>query len=292
MHKLLLFFLLIIPLLSCNRQQNTRQISDHRDSIKDTAVEQDKRMLEREERDIFYLLDSICRSRALDDVLNKVYKNRTEKNYYLKYEYSLDTVIGAIEGWSIPVWFKYGNLFSSAGKHLIISRHSPFYNGAFIDVYKFQDNGLQYLMGINERPVVTDTIRDINGDGLKDLDIWWYPMSGCCRRNVHTVFLQKSDGTFTQEYEFINPNFYPEEKLVRGVTYGYESQLYKYKWNGLNVDTLEFVFRTAKHADAEKFEYYRINSKGDTSQIKSIPKEYFDLDDLDSLGAYTYDDED
>ena len=71
------------------------------------------------------------------------------------------------------------------------------------------------------------------------------------------------------------------------------SQLYKYKWNGLEVDTLEYVFRKNKRGDDENFEYYRINERGDTSRIKAIRKEYLSLNDFDSMGvAFNYEDDD
>jgi len=285
-------------LFSCNKRKNIQQASDSRDTIENIESEakenndrQQQLAKERHERDISYLLDSICRTEALTDVFSQVNKQIDAPFFENEFEYTSDAVIEGTTDYTIPVKFRFGNLFSHGCKHLIVSQYSPFYMGAFIDVFQNKDGQFKHLISLDERAVINDTIKDINGDGLKDLDIWSYSHSGCCRRNLHTVFLQKQDGTFTEEYEFINPNFYPKEGLIRGVTYGYDSKLYKYKWNGWTVDTLEFVFRKGKNQDDEYFEYYRINSKGDTSQVKNIPKEYLSIDDFDSLGIVYISDE-
>ena len=48
-------------------------------------------------------------------------------------------------------------------------------------------------------------------------------------------------GQISSGYQGINPTFSTKEKLIRGVQYGYLAALSKYKWNGLKVDTLEFI---------------------------------------------------
>lgn len=91
---------------------------------------------------------------------------------------------------------------------------------------------------------VNDTIRDINGDGLNDFVVNWYGSSGCCLKAFSNVYLLHSDKkTFSINFEFINPTFSPKEKIIRGVCYGHPSdtEMYKYKWNGEVVDTLEYI---------------------------------------------------
>ncbi len=48
---------------------------------------------------------------------------------------------------------------------------------------------------------------------------------------------------FSKNFEFINPTFSPKEKIIRGICYGHPSktEMYKYKWNGETIDTLEYI---------------------------------------------------
>lgn len=130
-----------------------------------------------------------------------------------------------------------------------------------------------------------DSIFDVNGDGSPDLVLMSYPASGCCLANVHHVYLHlPNQGTFTPEYEFINPTFSPAEKLVRGVNYGHPgmTELYKYRWNGLRVDTLEWI----QPFPPQSKTYVRTRppllhhpEKG--SPVRSIPSEYRQVNGFD-----------
>jgi len=295
MKKLLLSFAILF-FIFCNKSKNVEYSLFYQDSVKSFTEKMKKqanagykKMRERRDQDIEWALDSIGRQRALGDALSLVYKNKGSRYFAKEYVFDKDTIIDGEEyNYSVKVSLKYGNLFSTPNKYLILQRSSNLVLGSYLDFYMLNDGHLLALASIDRYHSMEDTIRDINGDGLKDLDIWWYPPSGCCRRNIHTVFLQKTNGNFTEEYEFVNPNFYPEEKLVRGLTYGYDSQLYKYRWNGFRVDTIEYVFRTYNH-NLDKEDFYKINAKGDTVKIKNIPKEYLSLDDFDSMGTVTLD---
>lgn len=91
---------------------------------------------------------------------------------------------------------------------------------------------------------MNDTIRDINGDGYYDFVVNWYGVTGCCLKAFSNVYLLRpGQGTFSNSVEFINPTFSPKEKMIRGVCYGHpgQTELYKFKWNGEQTDTLEYV---------------------------------------------------
>jgi hypothetical protein len=103
--------------------------------------------------------------------------------------------------------------------------------------------------------------------------------SGCCRRDVYNVYLNQPDkGNFTQDYEFINPTFSAKEKIIRGVEYGNPGEvgLYKYKWNGLQVDTIEFIYPDANNKGqfikTKKGAYRPTGKEGVV--LKTVPKEY------------------
>ena len=95
------------------------------------------------------------------------------------------------------------------------------------------------------------------GDGLNDFVVNWYGSTGCCLKAFSNVYLLRQDKkAFSENFEFINPTFSPKEKIVRGVCYGHpgETEMYKYKWNGEKVDTLEYVS-------------YERNEKGKTGKV-------------------------
>jgi hypothetical protein len=137
---------------------------------------------------------------------------------------------------------RYGHIFSTSFKHLIISR--TFQYGINSDIYKLQDNNFVKVCSKDMAPLayIGDTIQDVNGDGRVDYLFHWYPMSGCCLREIFDVYLQKPNGDFAEEVEFINPSFSAKEKTIRGLCYGYGAPLYKYKWNGYKVDTIEYIY--------------------------------------------------
>ncbi len=133
--------------------------------------------------------------------------------------------------------------FSKEKPHVLIRRSTP--GAIHIDIYSREND--RYLKVLSHEQwtmtYVNDTIQDINGDGLHDLVVNGYGASGCCLKAFSNVYLQRPDHTFSSDFEFINPTFFVREKLIRGVCYGHpgETELYKYRWQGESLDTLEYV---------------------------------------------------
>lgn len=167
-----------------------------------------------------------------------------------------------------------GYIFSTSIKHLLINRHSQ--RVAFSDIYKLQDNVFIKVCSKEMAPLayIDDTIQDVNGDNRLDYLFHWYPMSGCCTRDIYNVFLQKQNGNFSDEFEFINPTFSAKEKIIRGMCYGWPALLYKYKWNNYAVDTIEYIYfpdsTNGNHCLRRK--HKDENEKGEI--LKSLPDEY------------------
>ena len=116
-----------------------------------------------------------------------------------------------------------------------------------IDIYSNNGKKFKKILSHKEWTLtyVNDAIRDINGDGLKDFVVNSYGATGCCLKAFSDIYLLKKDKKeFSKGFEFINPTFSPEEKVIRGVEYGHpgQTEIYKYKWNGEVVDTLEYVY--------------------------------------------------
>ena len=137
---------------------------------------------------------------------------------------------------------------------------------------------------------VNDTIRDINGDGLNDFVVDWYGSTGCCLKAFSDVYLIRNDKkTFSNNFEFINPTFSPKENIIRGVCYGHpgETEMYKYKWNGETVDTLEYVYyetddkgvKTGKVIISDKESY--LSNFQIIKRLNSVPSEYKKIEGYD-----------
>ena len=126
-------------------------------------------------------------------------------------------------------------------------------------------------------------IQNINRDLLKDFVVNWYGNTGCCLNAFSNVYLLRNDQkTFSKNFEFINPTFSPKEKIIRGVCYGHpgETEMYKYKWNGETIDTLEYI-SYEKNEQGEKTgkvivttsQPYGSNLKV-LKRLNSVPNEY------------------
>lgn len=180
----------------------------------------------------------------------------------------------------------FGNLFSADKKHLLIRRVIPW--ATYLNLYYLQNDSLVQVIYREQGGMtyVKDTILDANGDGQLDYLVHWYPSSGCCRRNIFNVYLyQQEKGTFSSDYEFVNPTFFSKEKIVRGVMYGHpgEAGLYKYRWSGSLVDTVEFIYHDVSRKGyyiKTKKPAYRPTAK-DGTQLNKLPLEYQAINDID-----------
>ncbi len=194
--------------------------------------------------------DSLRLDKILQDALKIANQNFGKDSFIEKYEVSTDSI-------PVNVEITLDYYFTKANPHLIIRRNDP--GAIHIDIYSKCDNRFEKVVSHEQWPMtyVNDTIRDINGDGLNNFVVNWYGANGCCLKAFSNVYLLRQDKkAFSENFEFINPTFSPKEKIVRGVCYGHpgETEMYKYKWNGEKVDTLEYVS-------------YEKNEKGKTGKI-------------------------
>lgn len=277
MKKIVTISTIGLMILVCSfGQPNDNKIasSNEQDSSQIKFEKSEKERLERrkqiEEQD---KIDSIRLSSVLDKALMIASRNTDLKSFTLEFDSELDSTF------NVTTTMKMDTLFSDKHKHLIIHRNSPYQIN--IDIYIKQETKFEKVFAYEESNMiyVNDTIQDVNDDGHKDLLINWFPSSGCCLRNHSSVYLIQSDkGSFTTKYDFINPTFSVKEKVIRGVRYGHpgETELYKYKWNGLNVDTVEYIYpdirRKGHYLKSDRLPYI---SKGVTeTKLKDVPVEY------------------
>ncbi|MFB9077966.1 hypothetical protein ACFFLS_04770 [Flavobacterium procerum] len=275
--KKTILFLILLLCFSC--KDTTRKSSVKKTDSKSTKAIEQKNIKVTNTIDA----DSLELNEVLIGAL-KTAKANIHKNYFKKEYHTLSKK----RTYQVTVNMEFGSLFSKKYKHLIV--HLGTENGTSINVYKLKNNDFKFLFYRNDGSAyMNDTLRDVNGDNKKDFLVHWYPLAGCCLRNVYNVYLFKEeDGTFTKDFEFINPTFYPKEKIIRGVNYGYMASLYKYKWNKHSVDTLEFIIKDT----ANNSQYY-ITKKSDYNRppivkskiVSKLPKEYRNIDDIDWFDA-------
>ncbi|MGB1283810.1 MAG: hypothetical protein ACPG44_05025 [Polaribacter sp.] len=181
----------------------------------------------------------------------------------------------------------YGNLLNENYKSLIIKKQDDkkYYqciNGKW-------KTTIEYNFGAG---FIFDSIYDINAD--TNLDIITYVTN--TGNLTTTVYLQNGKNGVFKELKFFNAIFDNEKQLIRG----YIKQnapivkFYKLKWNGLKLDTLEWVrYRIGKipkvviksnkenvfDIDSEN-NYYVSLSKDQYKILKTLPKEYLTLDSI------------
>lgn len=239
-------------------------------------------------------IDSLLLAKVLTEALAIANQNSGKDTFQQKYEARPDST------YHINVEISLAHHFTRLFPHLIIRRQGPQSIYLYIDIYT--KNGRQYEKVLSHRLWVieyrNDTIRDINGDGLKDFVVNWYGSNGCCLKGFSNIYLLRPDKqTFSDSFEFINPTFSPKEKLIRGVCYGHPgyTELYKYKWDGEKVDTLEYV-SYQKDDQGEKTGKVVISpsrSYDDTTKnlkiLTSVPAEYRKIEGYDWFTGKGYD---
>ncbi len=258
------------------------------DSIKsiDTEKQLTKEEKQKQEEEEENRIDSLRLDIAFKDAFKIAQTELNTDNFTRQYELQPDD-----SSYSIRIEIVIGRLFKDQHKYFLLRRHIPW--ATFLDLYKINGDKTEKLIEREQDGMtyIRDTIFDANGDGYKDFIVHWYPASGCCRRNIYNVYLNQPDKkSFTQDYEFINPTFSPKEYIIRGVQYGHPGEvgLYKYKWNGLQVDTIEFIYpdvnNKGQFIKTEKGAYRPTEKEGVV--LKAVPKEYKIIESYEWFADY------
>ncbi|WP_343532255.1 hypothetical protein [Pedobacter sp.] len=280
---LLLFLMsLVVSLSSCQEKSNNTKVP-----LKNKKIEKPKSVASKKQSHK-QNLDSLKLDSVLKEAINTVKPKLQLKSFFRKYEALLD------DSTSIGVEIKLGHLFSNKNKHVMICRTN--YEYMLFDIYKIVDNKIENVIKFhNSRSpdFANHSVQDVNGDGYKDFVVHWYPSSGCCRRNIYDVYLSiNGTGSFTNQYEFINPTFSTKEKVIRGVLYGHPGEvgLYKYKWNNLKVDTIEFIYPDQSDTTKRHYikTYKRLYSSKNVKKekLKFLPKEYRNIESFEWFNDY------
>jgi len=273
----ILILILLLNFYSCkqNASEKEKIITNKNDKISKSEKERlEKRRINAENEK----KDSINFENILKNTLKIAKQNIDKENFKENLKPISNDELG-----SITTDLEIGNLFSKTQKHLLVRTETS--SNVYINIFLIKNKTFLPVLTHKEwgMTYVKDTIQDVNGDGKKDFLVNWYGSSGCCLKNFYNVYLFQTDKIeFSKSFEFINPTFSPNEKLIRGVCYGHpgETEMYKYKWNGINVDTIEYIsyekdikgIKTGKIIQSKKINYNKPNSE--FKKLKKIPKEY------------------
>lgn len=273
-----IFLVPIFALLSCENKTTTHKSTDKIGRFDSLEL---KRLgyITREKKE--YELDSfrhqIILKKAINLLKGNIAKSFFSKNYLIKNNLSRWENLELVSG----------NLFEKNRKHVLLRTKLPIYN--FIDIFEYSNNRFINRISIKVENLVYngDTITDVNGDNIKDFVYHIYPSSGCCLRDVQYVYLNNTKkNSFSEPYEFMNPTFDTKEKIIRGVYYGHSGYvgLYKYKWKGLQIDTLETIHHEImEEAKVQTYEVYNYKTKVHmkNKKIHELPKDYLEINGYD-----------
>jgi hypothetical protein len=271
---------------STSSVDTTQQATSKIEALAKTKLLRDEEELTRKESEDRDRLDSLRFSKVLTRALQYAEKNKGKSSFTHAFDMFPDDTSYEVKGELI-----FGNLFAPDRKHLLVRRIVSW--GAICNVFLLEYDKFQNLIELErlDIPYVGDTIKDVNGDSFMDFLVHSYPSAGCCRRDTYTAFLYEPEtGRFTGNYTFINPTFFPDEKIIRGVMYGHPGEvgLYKYKWNGPRVDTIEFIYPYIM----EKGKFIKTTSRKnyptekDGLILKTLPDEYQKIESIEYFLHY------
>lgn len=258
----------IILLGACTQSDKKKTIVSNGNNVSKTTIDEEKPQN----------IDSIRLDSILQEAVKICAQNIHDETFKKEYIATMPD-----SSFQVHIRINSGFIFTKEHPHLIIRRYTP--DLIYINIFAKTGNGFQQVLSQSESHLeyTGDTIRDINGDNLKDFVVNRYGSSGCCLKAFSNVYLLRSDNrSFSNNIEFINPTFSPEEHIIRGVCYGQpgETELYKYRWNNETVDTVEYISYEKNNKEQKTGKLivsdhrpYGSNYKV-LRQLNSVPAEY------------------
>ena len=280
-HCIFLSFLMFIGCLSSPKQQK----KPSSEKVSDTLVEaKEQRYFSKN------VENELLLGKAMVDALQKI----ADSFHGEDWEYTYDFDKGEGDTPHIRVDIKVQKYFEETYYAVI---YASDYVNTLVRLYRIDHNVMQEKLSeyFPWMTVPYDTIFDANGDKVKDFALTFYPSSGCCRRDIYYLYLspEKKEGQLSY-IELINPTFYPKEHLIRGIGYGWPGhvELYKYRWRGEELDTLEYILPDVATKGKTFLKTKRIrdfydNDKEGKTHLNKLPKEYQTVIGLDYFLDYT-----
>ena len=276
--KAILGFIILLSLLGCPTSHSTPKESPETVVTLPEVVDsiELKKLRRKWEISAEELTDSLRLQKVLEQALEIAEEKMHSGDFQVEFESFPDSAF------QVTTHIQQGKLFVMDTYHLIIHRFlrstTDIVGSDIINIYLLKDGVYEQVLKHQQWDMeyTTYTIQDINGDNSKDLLVNWSPVSGCCLRNCYDVYLSLSRAElFSTTFHFINPTFSSEEQVIRGVAYGHpgHTELYKYQWKGLAVDTLEYIYFEKKVGGEKTRKIIRL-VKGQEGVLEEVPEEY------------------
>ena len=115
-------------------------------------------------------------------------------------------------------------------------------------------------------------VQDVTGDGINDFMLQWYPLSGCCPRDIRNILMFDGEH-FGKEIEIPNPKFDLDKKLVNNMSYGHigEVTISVSRITMAGLVTLDEYMYLSDSPDSMVKISYRTEG-ADTTQINQLPE--------------------
>lgn len=188
------------------------------------------------------------------------------------------------------LYLEWGNIFSPYYKHLLMMRktHTKYKldillprQDSLLSQFQHWHDGVNVGVGTPK-----DTLFDVDGDGWRDYAQTFYGMNGCCLKNYYTFYMFREDSCkFASKILLTNPTFYPQERVVRGVGYGYPGQvrLYKNAWINKALVNIESIAPNPNDYHI----FYRYNAQDQLiATLPALPAEYAKIYGIDWFLMY------
>jgi hypothetical protein len=276
----------IIALLFSCRPSNRKKtvIPSKIDSTRTHVVETEQERLDRQKKWAeTERIDSI----RLDSILQEAVRMaavKPDKRFNEQYAVMMP------DSSNVDVYISSDFYFTKEHPHLIVRRslQGPIY----INIFSKTGKGFKQVLSFEELGMAYggDTILDINGDHLKDFIVNGYGTSGCCLKGFTDVYLLRPDKrSFTSSFWFLNPTFSPKEGMIRGICYGHpgETEMYKYRWNGEAIDTVEYIYYEKNDKDQKTGKLIVSNNEPGSDnhkvlrRLNAVPAEYKKIEGYD-----------
>jgi hypothetical protein len=208
------------------------------------------------------------------------------------FNYSMETPCDSIH--TIKSKLTLGSFFGPR-KYMILRRSSPVLHGReqpthVIDIFYYSsyDNTFKGIKAFGEslENFVSDTVQDVNGDGRMEFVANYISTMQDLKFRYSIVTLFENDTTcLTGSTSFPNPSFSAKEKVVRGVLAGKagQTEIYKYQWNGFEVDTVEYIYHDSEPGRFIKSPFLPFDKRNTVNvmeKLNTIPAEYQNLPEL------------
>lgn len=231
----------------------------------------------------------------LDDyvALDSARRIARQNVYRENFSYSMETPLDSVH--TIRSRLTLGSFFGPR-KYMILRRASPVLHGReepahVIDIFYYSsyDSTFRGIKAFGERleNFVNDTVQDVNGDGRMDFVANYTSTLRGLKFRYSIVTLFENDTTcLAGSTVFPNPSFSAKERVIRGVLAGKagQTEIYKYQWDGFEVDTVEYIYRDSDIPGHVIRTPYLPTDKRNTTEVMekldAVPLEYRNLPEL------------